>query len=704
MDLDSALLKVLPAALQTQWSKYQPTGQIDADVHLDYDGRTWRPEAAVRCRNVSFAPQKFPYRLDHGEGTIAWKQDRLTIELTAFSGSRPVQITAAVEHPFSGATGWLEARGEDIQLDEALIAAVPQKGREVVRSLDPRGRANFYWRTWRDEPAQEPHRHLLVHLNRCWLRYDKFPYSLANVCGTLEMLDGQWTFRDIQGVHNSAVVTAAGRLASGPAGDELVLNLVARDVPLEEELCDALGANVQQVWRDLRPRGAVDLSAEVRYLPGPKRFSVAVRAQPQRDNTSIEPIRFPYRLDHLQGTLDYRDGQATLQHFKAEHGAVKVAAEGNCSFLPDGRYSMRWDKLSIDRLRADRELVQALPERLRKSVAELRPSGPLNLRGWLEVARGPLPADSPQWRWDLALEMQHGGLQLGGIALENVCGEVSLGGLFDGQHLRTRGELALDSLNYKECQFTQVSGPIWVDNDRVLLGAWVDRPQGDAAANTVDGAVRAPRPVAATLFGGRVFGDGWATLGRDPHYAVTATLTDANLARCAQEVGNGRQRLQGKILGTADLFGSGWSRSALTGRGVIRLADADVYELPVMISLLKILSIRLPDQHAFSDATVNYRVEGGHIYFDRIDFRGDAISLRGKGEMDFQSAIRLTFYALVGRGDLEVPLLKQVFHGASQQLMLIHVDGTLQNPETSRETLPALNHALQQIRDELSGK
>ena len=107
-----------------------------------------------------------------------------------------------------------------------------------------------------------------------------------------------------------------------------------------------------------------------------------------------------------------------------------------------------------------------------------------------------------------------------------------------------------------------------------------------------------------------------------------------------------------------------------------------------MISLLKILSIRPPDQNAFSDATIDYRVEGEHIYFDRIDFHGDAISLRGKGEMDFQSPIRLTFYAMVGRGEMDVPVIKQVFRGASQQLMLIHVDGTLQNPET-RQRGPA---------------
>ena len=238
----------------------------------------------------------------------------------------------------------------------------------------------------------------------------------------------------------------------------------------------------------------------------------------------------------------------------------------------------------------------------------------------------------------------------------------------------------------------------------MLLGAWVDRPQGVATAG-VSGqpgarpAVDRRQPVRGPRLRRRL-GHAWprpALRGhRDP---------DASRPRpLREEITNGRQRVQGKIVATADLMGTGWSRNALTGRGMIRLSEADLYELPVMVSLLKILSIRPPDQHAFSDATMNYRVEGDHIYFDRIDFRGDAISLRGKGEMDFQSAIRLTFYALVGRGDWEVPVLKQVFHGASQQLMLIHVDGTLQSPQTSRETLPALNHALQQIRDELSRK
>ena len=124
-----------------------------------------------------------------------------------------------------------------------------------------------------------------------------------------------------------------------------------------------------------------------------------------------------------------------------------------------------------------------------------------------------------------------------------------------------------------------------------------------------------------------------------------------------------------------------------------------MYELPVMISLLKILSIRPPDQNAFSDATIDYRIEGEHIYFDRIDFHGDAISLRGKGEMDFQSADRAD--VLRHGGPRRVgPARGQA--GLPRRQPADHADPRRRHPcrtrETRREALPArATQALQQL-------
>jgi hypothetical protein len=297
--------------------------------------------------------------------------------------------------------------------------------------------------------------------------------------------------------------------------------------------------------------------------------------------------------------------------------------------------------------------------------------------------------------------LQQNSLKCGGLLLENLCGEASFRGGFDGRHLRSRGELALDSVSYKDYQFTRVTGPIWIDDHHLLFGPWVDGPENPDAASGVAGPRQKPRLLTAAIFGGRLYSEGWVTFEAVPRYGVSVTLTDADLARCAREVMPGRQTLAGRILATAVLTGSGHTRNTLAGRGRITLSDGNVYELPVMVSLLKILRLQEPSQNAFSDGTIDYRIVGDHVYFDRIVFHGDAISLRGSGQMSFQSQIELTFYCLVGRGELDLPIIKQVVRAASQQLMLIHVGGTLQSPDPRQEALPALNQALQQIRSEL---
>ena len=232
---------------------------------------------------------------------------------------------------------------------------------------------------------------------------------------------------------------------------------------------------------------------------------------------------------------------------------------------------------------------------------------------------------------------------------------------------------------------------------QVLLGSWVDRrgvepPRGGAPPKT-------PRPITAKLLGGSIYGDAWIAMGPHPRYGVQATLVDADLARAAHELAANRQNLHGRVSGNIELGGAGRGTQNLAGRGSLHLQDGDVYELPLMIAMLKLLSIRAPDQRAFSRSDIDFRIEGEHFYFDRIDFTGDAISLRGKGEMNFQGETHLTFTAQLGRGELGMPALRNFFTTTSGQFLQIHVGGTLQNPDIRKEALPGLNHALQQLQD-----
>jgi hypothetical protein len=714
LELDRPLFDALPENLREQWIKYRPDGEVDVFAKLLYDGQRWCPQLTMQCRNVSFAHYKFPYRLEHGAGTITLQDDTLQANLTAHCGNQLVHLDAKWQHPMSGPTGWMELKGDDLPLDEKLLAALPERSRALARALDLRGTFSFQYNLWRQSSQEPPHQHLLARANRCEVRYDRFPYSLANIHGTLTMTDGNWAFRGLEGNNGATRVTCEGELAATPQGHDLSLRFRAVDVPLENELRDALRPAMRQVWNELRPRGIIDLAAEIRYQDGPKLLNLTVRAEPRSELTSIEPTKFPYRLEKLQGVFTYRDGHVTLERLKAEHQAVKVAARGHCDTLPGGGWHLRLDGITVDRLRLDRDrdLMQAVPERLRKTLAEINPTGSFSLRGSLDLAHG-AAADGPiRSQWDLALGMQQAGLDCNGNRLENIFGNLSLAGGCNGVNFYSRGELALDSLIYKDHQFTRVMGPLWIDDAQVLFGSWADRRQSEMAS---PGRPAPPRfrSLTATLYGGAVYGDGWATLGPQPNlasrgpqpnWALHANLVDARLARWAQETLPGRRNLKGRAAATLDLQGDSQRRNSLAGRGWIAITDANVYELPMMISMLKLLSIRAPDSNAFSRSDMAFRVQGEHVLFDRIDFTGDAISLKGKGEMDAQSEIHLAFTPIVGRGDLHVPGFSELFTAASQQSLMIYVEGPLQNPNVRKEPFPGVKEALQHLQSDLEGK
>ncbi len=155
------------------------------------------------------------------------------------------------------------------------------------------------------------------------------------------------------------------------------------------------------------------------------------------------------------------------------------------------------------------------------------------------------------------------------------------------------------------------------------------------------------------------------------------------------------------MIGNVTMQGNTKGPRSFAGSGNVGLYDADIYELPEMVQLLKIVSVRPPDKTAFTQSDIDFRIQGEHLLFDRINFNGDAISLLGRGQMSLDTQIDLTFRAAVGRGDWQLPLVRNVFSEASQQIMQIHVDGTMEHPNIRREAFPGVSQALQQLQADL---
>ncbi len=675
---------VLPEKLLDEWRKFLPAGEINADLALSFDGKSWRPDLTVQCLNVSGTFFKFPYRLDRGSGTLRLVDGHATIDMTAYAAGQRVAITGRFENPGEHYTGDLDVRGDNVPFDENLFSAIQEKPREVIRALNPSGTFNFVMKSHREDTSRPPVLSLWLNLNRASVRYDKFPYPINNIVGTVVMVDNHWTFRELEGTNGPGHIHCQGFLNPVADGTELSLQFNATSVPLQEDLRDSLPPSAQRVWNQLKPQGAIHLTSDVHFLSAEKKPDVRFRAEPVDETTSIAPVFFPYRLEKLRGAMSYREGHIDLENIRAVHDRTPLEASGFCNFDGAGNWNLKFERFVVDRLRADRDLMAALSGRIKKNVTDLNPMGAMNISGSVEFAAAADTTKPVQTKWNVNVVTNQASVGQS-VRLENLNGNIRLIGDWDGEKVRCGGQASIDSVTFKDFQFTQVKGPLYFDNRQVIFGAGAPRPANGPP----------PPHVTASLYGGGAQLDCALVLGDKSTFSLQALLTDGDLKRFAHEFAPGKQKLDGKVLASINLGGDTSGVHSLLGRGEIRLSQADIYELPFMVSLLKLLSVKTPDSTAFTNSTIKYRIEGDHMYLDNVAFNGDAISLEGSGQMGFDLGIDLKFHSLVGRSDWQLPVLKNVMGAASRQLMQISVTGSLSDPKMTRTVLPAVSKALE---------
>jgi hypothetical protein len=460
-----------------------------------------------------------------------------------------------------------------------------------------------------------------------------------------------------------------------------------------------LPPSAQSLWTSLQPRGNIDqLQIDLGFAAATGQWSVefqANKAPAQSPNEgrsiSLEPAWFRYALNGLTGSLHYQNGRMDLTGLRATHGQASIAADGRCTMQPQGGCRLELYRLAADRVAADQEFLAALPADLGQTLSRVPLEGPLNILGKLAITVPSLQGSPPLVEWDVNLDVENGRL-LTSAPVEHIHGGVSLVGRQSVEGVFARGELQLDSAIVRGVQLTSAQGPFWCDGRQLVFGALADRnpPRG------------APRQVTARALGGLLSLDGMLTFANNSAFDLQATLANADLTEITRQFSPHQVPPTGKVFGSVHLAGSPTANHTWRGDGKISLREADLYQLPAMITLLKLLSVQRPNATAFTNSNIDFRVEGDDLTFDRIDFSGDAISLKGKGRMNNQRQIDLKFYPLVGREERQLAILRPFLGQTGQELMLIEVTGSLDQPEVHRRPFPRLDAQLAQLFPELA--
>jgi hypothetical protein len=681
LTLTPELLKRLPPSLHTVQESFSPAGRLDLVWKIEARGTRILQEGVVTPRGMTLCYRDFPYPATDVTGALdvhlgpEGHLELLRVDLTGRAGGEPVRLAGTVAGPKPAAFD-LKISGQNLPLDETLLSALPERLQKLARSFHARGKVDYEGFIRREQGNAHFTNRYLARFHDMAICYDVFPYPLERVSATLEMLPGHWEVRDFAGTHQGADIRGQARSYPAEQGSQRVdIDLRGKNLLLDDELRKAVAGSaaraVKPAWDVFHPSGRADFHALIELPPD--------KSEPNLDVTvvarscTIVPDFFPYTLSDLNGTLRYTAGKVELQNVTARHGPTIVRLPKAAIHLkPGGGFFAMLPELEASSLAPDADLVRALPAPLQSAVTTLQLRDPINLSTEVRVDMPAEAGKAPVVYWDGGLTVQNASLRLG-MPFQRVSGRLFCRGRHNGKQLEgVVGNLKLE-------QAVLFNQPI--RNIHGRLEVWKDTPD----------ILRVPE-LSAAFFGGNLGGQARVEFGPTLRYELDLTALGVKLEQMGRHNLRDQAELSGEAVGRLYLKGEGTDLSGLAGGGSIDIPNGKLYNLPLLLDLLKFLSVRWPDRTAFEEAHARFTIQGPRVHINRLELLGNAVSLGGDGQMTLDgSDMNLDLYVVWGRiMQLLPPLIKDVPPWISRRLLKIKVRGPIHEPQFDKEPVPLL--------------
>jgi hypothetical protein len=593
------------------------------------------------------------------------------------SGSRPVHIRGTIDGVGPDPAVDLDIWGEKIPLDERLIRALPPKEEKLTRSFHPRGTADFVIQLRRQAGAAQFANRITVRVHDTAVRYDAFPYPLEQVSGVLEIFPDHFEFRDFRGVHKGGEFRTWGRSHPLVAGNKQVrIAIRGTNLLLDDELKAALAPKVRSAWEALAPQGRMNVAIDVEQMPDrPEDVAVTVTAQ----GCTLRPTFFPYLLSEVSGTVRYAHGKVELERLSGRHGSsLLTLGNGEIHLKPTGGFWARLQAIQGQPLIMDSELRTALPPALQRICGILHPGTHVGLAGELVIDMPSEPNLPPDIWWDGGVAL-HDAVVDAGVRIDQVRGRVWLQGRHDGRRLKgIKGNLLLDQAVLFRQPFRDIHTHLLIT------------PETPEVLRMPD--------LKARIFGGNIGGEARLEFGPRLHYEINLTALQVRLEELGQH-NLGTREWKGQASGRLYLNGHGPDIHGLEGHGSFDVPDGQMYNLPLLLDLIKVLGLRPPDRTAFEEAHAEFSIRGPRVVVNRLDLDGNAVSLSGQGELNLDgSDLQLDFYAVWGRiKQVLPPIFRDIPPALGQQLLKIKMRGTVNDPKITKEPVPGLIEPMENL-------
>lgn len=722
LQIDERIQSILPTDLLDLYKLISPSGTFDLDFDIDQQaGQAWsgnlRKFTARNCRVVL---DDFRYPIEEVQGDITHVDDRYVMKLAGKASRHPISFTGHFADGTVSRDADFSFQVKNLEVNEKFVNSFGRKDqvgiKNVLISLRLAGVADLSGRFLKNAAtANQLQMQLEADVRDSSLNFVNFPYELEGLSGKVQfdgLVSKAWNFKELKARHGHAIFSGEGVFNAPRSPGKLFLELGAVRIPIDADLEKASLTCVPQIfplWTDFDLAGTIDVEkVGIAWEPG-NPTDVTLRGIQWKDGV-IKPLAFPYKWDDVVGSLEWTGKRLNIHSLHGWHGETYLDIDGTDptwpSFIevpPAGEiaWEVHFGNMRVAKVNVDDELERALPTQIAECVKAMDMQGLIDLhlrtdmRGWSQN-REVVTAN-----WELLAVLEENAFSAG-VDFSHLTGKIKVrDGTWDGQNLRLEGTIDVKQAVALNLPIKNIRSPFHLEKGRLVIGTpkFVIPPVQYLKSNDYAG-----KQLRADLYTGQIGYDALILLGDRPEltqYKSELNVNDVELAELAAEQSPNAQRLNGKVNGTMAYQGMGPSLESIRGKGWINIVPAAIMDLPAFAQMFALINFRPVGNAAFNYAYGDFEIQNGRLEFSRIELRGDALGLIGKGVVGFaagnQSLISLTFDS---RSNNRIPLIGRIIDGLGSNWIRVQVTGTVQEPVPSiQPRIGPLDEAFREFTD-----
>jgi hypothetical protein len=682
-----------------------------------------------------------PYPFTHATGKLHLEADQTRIESftarTGADGSGIVTLDGIVRHNGADVSRLLPELHVvgDVPIDTLFLHALPEELYAQLHDTRVDGRLAFDGTVRRKlEPDAEPTLQLAAILN--WkqgtlrMSVGEQALTLSDIAAHAVLSPTDVELRSFNGklVLDAQdplrfALTASGRLALPSVTGELQTTVSGKGIALPVTAPESFPKALADAWREFAPTGKINLDAaagirvnmpaDSTAVPQPLRLSDslaigAYRAGITLHDAQLASASWPAPLNKLQGAVEIVPGRVSMSGMSGAMGGVALAWQGHVipetgqvalsgsaqsagwpaqlmSYLPEGitsRLDLKQEGTTLAlRLDSLNREAKGLPWSFdgKLQAANLATIGSLSTRTQQVELAGkgiytpamPPPSSSP--------------VVSGGNAEKGHEPAFDLAGILSATNL-TVSDHVIETLK-ANVKATTADHTITISDidGRVAQGAL----QGKLLIHTTD--VPTATQMATTI-------PAMTRPGPQNGYQADLVLHNAELSSLLvpgkvsdeerKKVSSGRVTAS---LSLQETFGIHPDR---TGRGELIVQDGNMYNAPLAMGLMQIVTLRLPVSSSFQQAAMSYYLRNDEVTFDKILLESAGINVAGLGTVSLADRSLNMSFVTASPHELYIPFISDVIRETRNELLQLSVTGPLDKPTVTPVPLSAISNVL----------